>query len=269
MRGAPERRRALSVEKVAINGVMAGCRPEYLPVLMAAVEAMCDPASGPHGPTASTAGAGLLLIVNGPPIAQLKINSGVNLFGPGRRANATIGRVLRLIIMNCAGAMPGEADRSTLGHAGKYAWCIGEDELDARWNPLHVERGFEASEGTVTTFWGLSPAQVDEHNTRDPARIVGAIGNAITAPDPEFLRGHEIVVVIAAEHRETIAGAGWSKDDVRECLHHAVPEGTVESPDDFLVVAAGGTGGRFSAYSVNWGVKSGCAAVTKTIEIQN
>ena len=265
----PERRRAITAEKIAINAVMAGCAPEYMPVVVAAVEAMCDPASGPHGPTASTRGAGLLLIVNGPPVLALGINSGGNVFGPGVRANATIGRALRLIIMNCAGAYPGAADRATLGHPGKYSWCIGEDESDERWNPLHVERGFEASDGTVTTFWGMSPAQVDEHETRDPANIVGAIANAMTAPAPEFLRGREIVVVIAAEHRETIAGAGWSKDDVRECLHRAVPERTVESPDDFLVVAAGGTGGRFSAFSVNWGVKSGYAAVTKTIEILN
>lgn len=100
----PERRRAVTAEKIAINAVMAGCAPEYMPVVVAAVEAMCDPASGPHGPTASTRGAGLLLIVNGPPVLALGINSGGNVFGPGVRANATIGRALRLIIMNCAGA---------------------------------------------------------------------------------------------------------------------------------------------------------------------
>ena len=127
----PERRRAISVEKVAINGVMAGCRPEYLPVLMAAVEAMCDPASGPHGPTASTAGAGLLLIVNGPPIAQLKINSGVNLFGPGRRANATIGRALRLIIMNCAGAIPSGLIRACSAFANSRAMWLTRNPADS------------------------------------------------------------------------------------------------------------------------------------------
>ena len=265
----PERRMLITAEKIAINAVMAGCASEYMPVVVASVEAMCDPASGPHGPTASTRGAGLLLIVNGPPVVSLGINSGGNVFGPGVRANATIGRALRLIIMNCAGAYPGAADRATLGHPGKYSWCIGEDESDERWDPLHLERGFEASDGAVTTFWGLSPVQVDEHETPDPDLIVRAIGNAMTASDSQFLRGREIVVVIAAEHRESIAGAGWSKADVRACLHRTVPNGTVESPDDFLVVAAGGTGGRFAAFSINWGVKSGYAAVTKQIEIEN
>ncbi len=131
----PERRRAITAEKIAVNAVMARCASEYMPVVVAAVEAMCDPASGSHGPTASTRGAGLLIIVNGPPVASLRINSGGNVFGPGVRANASIGRALRLIIMNCAGAYPGAVDRATLGHPGKYSWCIGEDASDERWNP--------------------------------------------------------------------------------------------------------------------------------------
>ena len=211
----PERRRSISVEKVAINGVMAGCRPEYLPVLMAAVEAMCDPASGPHGPTASTAGAGLLLIVNGPPIAQLKINSGVNLFGPGQRANATIGRALRLIIMNCAGAVPGQADRSTLGHAGKYAWCISEDESDEAWLPLHVERGFSSEQGALTTFWGLSTVQVSVPAGPEPEPILKEIARTIGAVAGAGASERQVALVIAGEHRQAIASAGWSKADVR------------------------------------------------------
>ncbi len=262
----PERRRSISVEKVAINGVMAGCRPEYLPVLLAAVEAMCDPASGPHGPTASTAGAGLLLIVNGPPIAQLKINSGVNLFGPGRRANATIGRALRLIIMNCAGAVPGQADRSTFGHAGKYAWCIGEDESEDTWVSLHVERGFSRDQGALTTFWGLSTVQVGVTAGPEPESILKEIAHTVGAVAGGRASERQAVVVIAGEHRRAIAGAGWSKADVRDFLFRATPGPPVRSADDFLIIAAGGSAGPMSAFSLSWGVRSTHTSVTKAVE---
>src|SRR3972149_9424796 len=140
---------------------------------------MCDSAAGGHGPTASTRGAGLLGIVNGPPVERLGINCGGNVFGPGARANATIGRAMRLIIMNCAGAYPGKADRATLGHAGKSSWCIGEDEGDPRWSPLHVERGLRPDQGAATTFFGMSTVQVSEHKSAHPEGIVDAIGRAM------------------------------------------------------------------------------------------
>jgi hypothetical protein len=177
-----------------------------------------------------------------------------------------MGRALRLIIMNCAGAYPGRADRSTLGHAGKYAWCIGEDETDARWTPLHVERGFSPQQGAVTTFWGLSSVQVGEHQSADPEPIVAAIGRAFRSGGIAPAREQEVVVVIGGEHRETIAGAGWTKRDVRACLFEHAPGPPVASPDDFLVVAAGGSGGRFSAYVPSWGNKRGHQAVTKPID---
>src|SRR5262249_6322227 len=122
----PERRRAVSVEKIAINAVMAGCQPEYFPVVLAAVEAMSDPACSLHAPSASTGGAAMLVVGHGPIAADLGVNHGVNLFGPGNRANATIGRAVRLVLINCFGAIPGALDRATLGHPGKYAYCIAE-----------------------------------------------------------------------------------------------------------------------------------------------
>src|ERR687888_31731 len=119
-----------TVEHVAANAVMAGCLPEYAPVVVAAVEAILQPAFNLVGPSASLGGAGILLIVNGPVVEQLQINCRNNLFGPGNRANATIGRAIRLVLMNTCGAIPGLFDRSCLGHPGKYSYCIGENEQD-------------------------------------------------------------------------------------------------------------------------------------------
>ena len=155
----PVRQRRITVEKVAINAVMAGCLPEYMPVVLAAVEAMCDEGYNLHGSSASTGGSATLLIVNGPIAKELGINSGANLFGPGCRANATIGRALRLILMNVCGAIPGTLDRSTMGHPGKYTYCIAENEADSPWEPYHVEKGFAADTSTVTVLPALGPHQ--------------------------------------------------------------------------------------------------------------
>src|SRR5579884_2679781 len=137
----PERGRVITAEKVAINAVMAGCLPTYLPVVVAAVQAMTADEFCLHGSMASTGGAAPLVIVNGPVRTQLGMNAGVNVFGPGTRANATIGRALRLVLLNVCDAQPGVLDQATLGHPGKYAYCIAEDEETTVWQPLHVERG--------------------------------------------------------------------------------------------------------------------------------
>ena len=131
----PERRREVPVGKVAANAVMAGCRQEYFPVVLSASEAMLDPAFNLVGPSSSLGGAGILLIVNGPITQQLGINSCNNLFGPGNRANATIGRAVRLILMNACAATPGLFDRSILGHPGKYSFCIAEAQTETHWRP--------------------------------------------------------------------------------------------------------------------------------------
>ncbi len=262
----PERRRAITVEKVAINSVMAGCRPEYLPVVLAGVEAFCAPESNPHGPTASTGGSGLLLIVNGPPTTRLGFNSGSNVLGQGNRANATVGRALRLILMNCAGSIPGQADRSTLGHAGKYSWCIAEDESDSHWNPLHVTRGLEPAQGAVTTFWGLSTVQISDHVNSDPDAILAHFASHLNRTGMVGGTGCQVVVIIAGEHRQTLAGAGLDKDDVRDALFRHRPDDTISEPGDILVVAAGGSGGRFSALTFSWAHRHRCLAVTRTVE---
>src|SRR5262249_4266935 len=141
---------AVTAEKVAINAVMAGCRPEYMPVVVAAIEGIGDPRWSYHGPGTSTAGAAVLLIVNGPVARELDVNAGDNLFGPGWRANLTIGRVVRLVMRNVCGSRPGTLDRGTLGHPGKLSYVIAENEGESPWPPLHVERGFRADQSAVT-----------------------------------------------------------------------------------------------------------------------
>ena len=262
----PERRRAITVEKVAINAVMAGCRPEYLPVVLAAVEASCSRESNPHGPTGSTGGAGLLLIVNGPPGRKLGFNSGGNVLGQGTRANATVGRALRLVLMNCAGSIPGQADRSTLGHAGKYSWCIAEDESDTRWDPLHVTLGYLPMQGAVTTFWGLSTMQISDHVNADPDAILKSLASKFERAGLHEGKGCQVVVIIAGEHRRTLADAGLGKDDVRDVLFKHRLDDTISRPEDILVVSAGGAGGRFSAISISWGSQHRYLAVTSLVE---
>ena len=156
----PERRREITVGKVAANSVMAGCLPEYLPVVIAATEAMLDPVFNWWGLLPAWAVPAVLVIVNGPVSRQLNINARNNLFGPGNRANATIGRAVRLILMNACAAVPGLFDRSVIGHPGKYTFCIAEAETDTHWTPLHVTRGFAKDESAVTVFAGESPRQV-------------------------------------------------------------------------------------------------------------
>ena len=150
---------SVTAEKVAINAVMAGCKAEYMPVIAAAVEALGDPLYGYHGPATSTGGSAVFMVVNGPIAKKLDINSGDNLFGPGWRANATIGRAVRLVMRNVIGTMPGELDRSSLGHGGKYTYCIAENETDSPWPPFHTTRGFSKDQSAVTIFAALAPHQ--------------------------------------------------------------------------------------------------------------
>src|SRR5499433_1299919 len=150
---------SITAEKVAVNSVMAGCKPEYMAVVVAAVEGIGDPAWSYHGPGTSTGGAAVLMIINGPIARELDINCGDNLFGPGWRANLTIGRALRLVMRNVCGSLPGLLDRGTLGHPGKLSYVIAENETESPWTPLHVERGFRPDQSTVTVMAAESPHQ--------------------------------------------------------------------------------------------------------------
>jgi hypothetical protein len=280
---------SITAEKVAINAVMAGCRPEYMPVVVAAVEGIGDPRWSYHGPGTSTGGAAVLMIVNGPITRTLDINAGDNLFGPGWRANLTIGRAVRLVMRNVAGSLPGALDRGTLGHPGKLSYVIAENETDSPWVALHVERGFRPEQSVVTVIAAEAPHQV--YNQLSPT----AEGVLTTMADDMRVSGNVMgqptyAIILAGEHMHTIAASGWSKADIRRFLFEhtqnshahlkrtqrmagAIEPGDetrmrpiVASPDDILVVAAGGRAGAFSAYIPGWGSARNSAAVTKEIK---
>ena len=188
----PVKNREITLEKVAINAVMSGCKPEYFPVLLAAVEALLEPEFNLHGITASTMGAGILTVVSGPIAKDIGINGGISVFGPGHQANATIGRALRLFVINCTGSRSGEIDKATLGHAGKYTWCITENEDFRPWPNTSEDRGFKIGSNTVSVVAGLSPTQVSNHSSQDPENILRSFRDALFAAGPN--QG-EIVII--------------------------------------------------------------------------
>jgi hypothetical protein len=270
----PTRRRRITAEKVAINAVMAGCRPEYLPVVLAILEAMAEPAFNFHGSITSTGGSAQLVVVNGPVCRRLGLNCGVNLFGPGNRANATIGRAVRLVLLNVCGAVPGVLDQSTQGHGGKYSMVIGEDEEHSPWPPLHVERGFDPAVSTVTVFAAEAPHNVQDHVSTTGEGVLTAIAMEM-ASGGSWSNGQS-AVIISPEHRRLLHGGQWTRRRVQEFLYeHAVRSaaelkragkllGPIEpgdeqrqhhrgmGPEDILLVAAGGEAGGHSSFIPSW-----------------
>ena len=279
----PVRGRVVTVEKVAINAVMAGCRPEYFPVVLATIEAMLEPEHNLHAVTVSTMGAAPLLVVNGPVVDEIGLNYGVSVFGPGSRANATIGRAVRLTIMNVTGAVPGDLDQSSLGHAGKYTWCIAEDQETSPWQTLHVDRGYASSQSTVTVFPGLSPIQVSNFGGGSPEAALMGVSDGLIVAGPG---NAEIVVVLTPETITHIKAGGWWKEQVAKFLweqsrrtageweEHGYPTGNADA-DELLgvtdswegitVIVAGGKAGSFSAVIPLWGGGSNSRSVSKVI----
>ena len=281
------RRRTITAEKIAINAVMAGCRPEYMPVLLAALEAMADPAFTLHGAITSTGGSATLLVVNGPIRTRLGFNAGGNVFGPGWRANATLGRAIRLITLNCLGALPGLLDRSTQGHPGKYTFCIAELEEESPWEPLHVARGLPREASAVTVFAAEGPHNVLSHYGETAEAIVVAIADTMACLG-SFSPG-ESFVVLAPEHVQILARDGWTRARLREALYAGARRtvadlkrggklpGAVEAgdearwvhrgrgPDDIHLVVAGGGAGGHSAFIPSWSRERNSLAVTREI----
>jgi len=284
----PVRRRTITAEKVAINAVLAGCRPEYMPVLVAALEAMGDPAFTLHGAITSTGGSATLVVVNGPIRRRLDFNSGANVFGPGWRANATVGRAIRLITLNCLGAQPGVLDKSTQGHPGKYSYCIAEGEEENPWEPLHVERGFARGASTVTVFAAEGPHNVLSHYGETAEAILVTLGDTMASLG-SFSPGQSFVV-LAPEHVQILARDGWSsKRRLKEDLYARARRtradlkrggklaGAIEpgdetqwvhrgqGPDDIHVVVAGGGAGGHSAFIPSWSRYRNSLAVTREV----
>jgi hypothetical protein len=275
----------LTREVLAINMVMAGCKPEYTPVVLAAVKALTDQAFNLNGVQATTHVASPLLIVNGPIAREIGMNGGVNAFGSGNRANATIGRALRLIMLNVGGGWPGDLDKSTLGHPGKYTYCVTENEAQSPLAPYHVEHGYKPEDSTVFVMAAEAPHSITNHISNDPEGILETMCSAMStiASNSAVLGGH-IAVVLGLEHAQTIGKHGWSRADVRNFLfqnhgnrfidlayghrygkvynrnlpkYYKREDNTripiVHSPENIHLFVMGGEAGRFSVLIPGWG----------------
>jgi hypothetical protein len=213
----PVRGRSVTAYHAAVNAVMAGCRPEYFSVVGAGLQAIGDPAFKLHGPVTSTGGAALMVIVNGPVRHRIGLNGKTNLFGPGVRANATIGRALRLVLVNCLDCHPGSLDKSTQGWPGKYSLCFGEDEESSPWEPLHVSRGFRPEQSTVTVAAVEAGHNVLTHAANTAERLLGVFADAMSGLS-SFSPGRSVIVV-APEHVEHLRRAGWSRAETQQWLY--------------------------------------------------
>src|SRR5688572_28629692 len=209
---------AATVERIAINSVMAGCEPAYLPAVIAAVEAIADPAFNLQGIQATTNPVAVWVIVSGPVAKELGVNGTYNCLGQGTHANATIGRALRLVLQNVGGALPGAMDRATHGQPGKFSFCCAENDEANPWEPLHVERGFGREAGTVTVVGAEGTMNMNTH-TKDAAELVRAIAETMQhPPSNEYSHGGEPWLILSPEHAEILKGAGMSKAEVKREL---------------------------------------------------
>ena len=273
-----------TVEKVAINSVMAGCQPDHFPVVLASVEAVCREEFNVGGVQSTTGGAAPLVIINGPLANRLEVNSDTGAFGHGYRANAAIGRALRLVMRNIGGAIPGETDKSTLGHPGKYTMCIAENEARSPWEPLHVERGFPPDASTVTVVATTSFHQISEMTVTSGREVLNTICGSLTTQGNfgHYIIGREtpLLLVIGPEHASEMAADGFSKADVKAYVFEnaRMPVGKlrdrgywasrtwpawvnaeddrymvppVSRPENVIIVVAGGDG-RHSAWLPTW-----------------
>ncbi len=207
-----------TVHHVAVNAVMAGCRPEYFPVVLAGIEAIIDPAFNLYGVQGTTNPAGVMLMVNGPIARELDINGGPNLFGQGWYANGTIGRAVRLCMINIGGGRPVTGDMSTLGNPNKWGSCIAENEGMSPWSPYHVEKGYDANVSTVTAVATAAPQNVVELSA-DPIAILNVLAGAMTCPGSNCtIFDHEPMVIISPVQARQMADGGFDKPAIRKYL---------------------------------------------------
>jgi hypothetical protein len=291
----PPRGGVATVEQIAVNAVMAGCRPQHMPVVVTAVEAMLEPRFNLGSLQATTHPVAPLLIVHGPIAQQLNMNAGAGTFGPGSMANAVIGRAIRLILLNIGGAVPGKVDQSTQGSPSKYSFCIAENIEQSPWGSFITDRGLEEGANAVTVYGGEPPHNVNDHEHGDAEGILGVAADVLRAlgANTWYISWHgqkELMLILGPEHAASIAESGWSRRDVREYLYTAIsrrrdelalggmygmrdwpPEleslaadalvPAVPGPDDILILVAGGQG-KHSAALPSFG---GSVSVTRQI----
>ena len=282
----------VTVEKVAINAVMAGCRPEHLPWVIAALEAVCTDEFNIHGVLATTMPVGPVLICNGPGTRAVGLNSGVNVFGQGTRANLTIGRAVQLVVRNIGGGRPGGVDRAAHGNPGKLSFCFAEDEVGSPFTSLAVSRGIPAGVDAVTAFAGEGPRCIVDQLARDPHQLATTFAACLrTLHHPKLVLGFDCVLVVGPEHARVFGEAGWDRQrlltELLELLQipgselvrgagnmaEGVPEwlagetlGKFRS-DGLLLVHAGGGAGLFSAMIGGWANGDlGSRPVTRKVE---
>ncbi len=267
----------VTVEKIAINAVMAGCKPEYLPWVIAAVEAVCNDTFNIHGVLATTMPVGPVIVCNGPGTRAIGMNSGMNVFGQGNRANLTIGRAVQLVVRNVGGGRPGEVDRATHGNPGKISFCFAEDEVGSPWTSLAASRGVDPNADAVTVFPGEGPRCVVDQLARDPGSLSNTFAACLrTLHNPKSVLAFDAILVMGPEHARVYAEAGWDRERVLDELHarlqisgedlvrgaHGIAEGVPDRfremtlpkfrPGGILLVHAGGGAGLFSAIIGGW-----------------
>ena len=292
-----------TVHAAAVNAVMAGCKPEYFPVVVAAFEAMNEPGFNFHGSTASTGGSAPLLIISGPIIDDIGMNADVNLFGPGNRANATIGRAVRLILMNVFQMIPGFSDKSTQGNPGKYSFCIAERARNNPWPLLVQDQEYPPGVSSVTVFAGGGFCNVENHGGNQPEQVLGSIADAMASYSCITLG--QSIVVLSPEHMRIVTSTGWNKRAVQEFLfsravrpvdgmksmgkfrqreydkqHEEGEDGHGTSqliqdgqmhrglgPEDILVIMGGGDAGGHSSFIPSWSRGRGSIMQSKPIGV--
>jgi len=281
-----------TIEKIALNAVLAGCRPEYLPVVIASVEAALEDEFCMHGLLATTYFSGPMIVVNGPLSRAIGMNAKGNALGQGNRANATIGRALQLVIRNIGGGKPQQVDRSALGNPGKYTFCFAEDELGSCWESLAVEKGFAAEDSTVTLFAADGVQGIVDQKSKDPDSLCRSFAAVLrVVAHPKFVMSSDVFLVVSPEHERVYREAGWSKQDLKDRLAEllmipgselvagaaGITEGLPQSfaekvlpkfrEGGLSIVRAGGSAGMFSAIIAGWVASGpmGSIPVTKKI----
>lgn len=282
-----------TVEKAAINAVMAGCKPEYFPVVLAALEAVLDPSFNMHGVLATTMYVGPVFVVNGPIAQRIGMNGKHNALGQGNRANLTIGRAVQLIVRNVGGGKPGGIDRAALGNPGKLSYCFAEDEAGSFWRPLSTDFGFKEGDNAVTVFAGYGLQGVVDQKSREPESLARTMAECLKGMGhPKAWPAADAILVVCPEHERTFKAAGWTKADLLKRLMElttgpadplivgegGIAEGLPESrrgtiankfrEGGLMIVRAGGGAGMFSGIITGWSASGerGSMPVTKPIQ---